>query len=361
MGQTLGVDYSFSRPSPAEIKAFHAFVMRYLTGSGKAVSRVEIDALHAQGLGVGFVFESTAGRSAAGRAAGTADARAALSAANALGVPAAVPLFFAVDFDAVPTQVARYFAGVSSVLGARAGVYGSYTITTAGLAPWRWQTMAWSRGKIDPQAHLIQRIGMTHPIPGCDENVLQRPLAFWGPVVAPKSTPAPAPTGFPVTPARALKRIRDLAARRVNIGIGACQANAHDIYGIPTDGTKTAALAWAKAKHRHNMDKDPTRGAWVFWTGGHTIVDGQPAGHVAVWSGRDPFNPLKPFAKRTRWVWSPGAPPDALGGWDPSLEYRWVRVPIRAITQSKAWPGHVLQGWTEDIDGVRVPGLAPRS
>jgi hypothetical protein len=357
MGQTLGVDYSFSRPSPAAIKAFHTFVMRYLTGNGKAVSRAEIDALHAQGLGVGFVFESIAGRSAAGRAAGTADARAALSAANALGVPAAVPLFFAVDFPATPGQVTPYFAGVRSVLGARAGVYGSYSITTAGLAPWRWQTMAWSGGKVDPNAHLIQRITMTHPIKGCDENVLQHPLPFWGPKVV--ATPAPVSSSFPVTPARALARIRDLAARRVNIGLGMCQKNAHEIYGIPTDGTPTAAIAWDRAKHKHSMDTEPPRGAFIFWTGGHTIVDGKPAGHVAIYAGKEPFNPLKPLKRRVRYVWSPGAPPDALGGNDPSLETRWVRVPLRSIGQSRLWPGHVTQGWAEDIDGVRVPGLKP--
>lgn len=157
----------------------------------------------------------------------------------------------------------------------------------------------------------------------------------------------------PLAPRAALAAIRRKAALRTPIGIGACQMNVHDIYGIPTDGTPTAAAAWAKAKHRHPMTTEPPRGAFVYWTGG-----GTGAGHVAIYAGRAKFNPLRPFRKRARFVWSPGAPADALGGWDTSLRGRWVKIPLHAISPSKDWTTpHVLAGWTEDNDGERVPGL----
>lgn len=140
------------------------------------------------------------------------------------------------------------------------------------------------------------------------------------------------------TPAQAIAAIEDLARRHVNIGVGACQANAHEIYGIPTNGTPTAAAAWNSAHFKHTMKVPPTVGSFIYWTGGFS-----GAGHVAIYAGRGGL------LGRQHWVWSPGAPSD------PS---HWVKVRIKDIPAG--WPGHVLQGWTEDIDGVRVPGLAPK-
>lgn len=150
---------------------------------------------------------------------------------------------------------------------------------------------------------------------------------------------------------QALAAIRSLAFRKANISVGNCQRNAHEIYNIPTDGTPTAAAAWAKAKYRHTMVVEPPRGAFVYWTGGSS-----GAGHVAIYAGRAKFNPLRPFRKRARLVWSPGAPTATCG---PGADSRWVKCKLHDIPTG--WPGHVLVGWTEDIDGVRVPGLAPRA
>lgn len=342
------VDYSFSRPNPATIKAAgYDVVLRYLGGStGKQLTSDEAAKLHAAGLAIGLVYESTADRAAAGRAAGVHDASSALIAANALGYPAACPIFFAVDFDAAPAQVAGYFDGVDSVLGARAGIYGGYAVTTAGLAAYRWQTKAWSGGKVDPDAHLVQQLAMSHPIIGCDEDTIVHPLPLWGPR---SSTRAPSPVGV-LTPAQALTLIRALAREGTNIGEGDCLKNAHEIYGIPSNNTRSAALAWAAARFRHPMRVTPRRGAFVFWTGGQTIVAGRPAGHVAIYAGRAKFDPRHPLRKRPHYVWSPGAPGAGRGA-------RWVRLRLRDI--AAGWPGHQLVGWTEDIDGVRVAGLAP--
>lgn len=181
MTETLAVDYSFSRPSPATIKShgYHA-VGRYLGGSAsKQITKAEAASLHAAGLGIWLVYETSADRARSGKAGGVSDAHAAVKAANALGYPTRCPIFFAVDFDATAAAVSAYFAGVISVLGDMAGVYGG--IKVAGLATWTWQTAAWSGGELSPKAHLYQRVKMTHPISGCDENVICRPIPVWGP------------------------------------------------------------------------------------------------------------------------------------------------------------------------------------
>lgn len=195
---SLAVDYSFSRPSPAAIKSSgYVAVGRYLGGSSaKQISKAEADALHAAGLGIWLVWEGAADRAAQGRAAGVADAHSALASARALGYPDSAPLFFAVDFDANPSVVRPYFAGVKSVLGNRTGVYGGIRVTQAlaDLAPYRWQTAAWSGGKVDTNAHLYQRIKMTHPVSGCDENLIQKAFPMWVPTPA-KPTPTVPGTG----------------------------------------------------------------------------------------------------------------------------------------------------------------------
>lgn len=200
--ETTGVDYSFSRPSPAAItKAGHVAVGRYIAlGSGKLLGFTEAAQLRKARLGIWLVAEGTAQRAAEGRAAGVADAQAAAKAAQELGYPDHAVLFAAVDFDATPGQVLGYLRGWKSVLGKRAGVYGGIKITSSWrvrrLIPYRWQTAAWSGGKVDPKAHIYQRIQMTRPVPGCDENVLIRPVPMWGgtfPAPPPKPAPRPKP------------------------------------------------------------------------------------------------------------------------------------------------------------------------
>jgi hypothetical protein len=218
VSQNLAVDYSFSRPAAAAIKsAGYTAVGRYLGGSaGKQLTKSEAAALHSAGLGIWLVYESTANRALAGKVAGAADAKAAAADAAALGYPVGCPIFFAVDFDAAPAQVAAYFDGVRSVLGDRAGVYGGYKITTAGLAPWRWQTAAWSGGKLDQAAHLYQRVRMTHPISGCDENVICKALPVWLPATATNPATVPASKPAPKAPNLALA-IQDITAGRAHL------------------------------------------------------------------------------------------------------------------------------------------------
>jgi hypothetical protein len=190
----LALDYAFIRPTPERIKAAgYVAVGRYLGGGmAKDITRVEAAALHAVGLPIFLVFEGVAARAMSGRPGGEADAYAAKSAAAALGYPTSCPIFFAVDFDADPASVRPYFEGVHAVLDGRTGVYGGIRVTKGlrDLAPYRWQTCAWSGTDVDPQAHLYQRQrpSVAHPIGGTDEDVILTAFPMWtpaGPITPP--------------------------------------------------------------------------------------------------------------------------------------------------------------------------------
>jgi hypothetical protein len=198
-GPGLGVDYSFARPTPASIVAGgYGFVARYLSNeSGKNLSLSEADALIAAGLDVLVVWEDGANNSLDGFNQGVTDATTAESQATADGQPAGRPIYFAIDFDAQPSQQAaieEYFAGVASVIGlARTGAYGGYgpisRLFNDGKITWGWQTYAWSGGEWDARAQLRQ---IDNGIAGGSEDEDQSMVddfGQWGPGGAP---PAPA-------------------------------------------------------------------------------------------------------------------------------------------------------------------------
>lgn len=160
-----GVDLSFARPGGAALSAAgKRYVVRYLTGDGKALTAQEVTDYHAHGLGIALVFESTRGRAKEGAAAGTADAKTAAQAAAKRGVPDTVPIYFAVDFDAHDDDwpgIKAYFEAVGTQIGIdRVGVYGGIFVVRRShnqkVARWFWQTYAWSDGKVLPYVHLYQ-------------------------------------------------------------------------------------------------------------------------------------------------------------------------------------------------------------
>jgi hypothetical protein len=175
-----GVDYAWSHPGGAALAAAgKRFAARYLSADPKKnLGRAEAEDLAAHGISSVVVWESTATRPLAGRAAGISDAQTAAKQATAAGMPPSRPIYFAVDFDATAAQmptVLAYLDGAASVLGrARTGVYGGIRTVQAALdgghAAWAWQTRAWSAGRWDPRAHIRQ--GTTAVIGGvsCDLN-----------------------------------------------------------------------------------------------------------------------------------------------------------------------------------------------
>lgn len=197
---TLAVDYSVSRPDPKVIAA-QGFVgvLRYAGGSSaKHLTAPELKALHAEGLAVALVWESTADRAGQGRQAGLQDAKSANQVADTLGFPVDRPIFYAVDFDADPAKVLPYFQGVGAGGGRRVGVYGSYRVVEAvageGLASFVWQCAAWSHGKRSARAHLFQ-YARTPKIAGTDENEVL--AADWGAWAPPATKPTPTPPAPP--------------------------------------------------------------------------------------------------------------------------------------------------------------------
>lgn len=147
---TQVVDYSFSRPAPQDIVdgGFQG-ALRYLAPlpNRKVVTADEISGLHAAGLQVGFVWETTAARALDGFDAGQVDAVAANQLADDLGVPDEVVLHFAVDTQATWDQVAPYFDGVRSVSKRAPRPYGCYDVIEgwgAATGGKGWQCAAWS-------------------------------------------------------------------------------------------------------------------------------------------------------------------------------------------------------------------------
>lgn len=254
----LAVDYSFARPSPAAIKAQgYKAVGRYLGGApSKDITRSEAAQLHAAHLAIFLVFEGTPDRAGGGTSAGRADAHAAGVAADLIGYPSSCPIFFAVDFNGRTDLVRPYFEGVHSVLGTRTGVYGSIAITEGlrSLAPYRWQTCAWSGTKVDPEAHIYQRLRPIagHPIADTDEDVILLPFPMWGPTPAPHPAPgavtwAQWPSSTVLRPSAAGAAVRVLQTALRDSGLPG-------VRGITVDGsfgrqTETATRNFQA--HRH--------------------------------------------------------------------------------------------------------------
>lgn len=188
-----GVDYSWSRPGGAAIKAAgYEFAVRYVDypgAAGKGIDANELADLRQNGLAVGFVFESTAGRMLEGGAAGAYDAGMVAQAFSQLGVPGNVPCYFACDTDIRPDQypvLDDYLRGAASVLGAmRVGVYGEYDLIEhchdVATAAWYWQTVAWSYSRRSQWCHIYQD-GGTDFNGGADTNeAYGTEQGFWKP------------------------------------------------------------------------------------------------------------------------------------------------------------------------------------
>ena len=200
-------DYAWQHPAPAAIRASYVGVIRYLSNDpAKDITAAEAEALHAVGLSVGLVYETTATRAGQGFAPGVADRMAAEKRAAALGYPKTCPIFYAVDFDADPAKVLPYFHGVSRSHTYPVGVYGSKRVVEAVLgakcAVYAWQTEAWSGTAVSKVAHLYQRVKPTQTLKGAkpgsyDEDVILKTVPLWGG----KPAPIPAPKPAPVPPA----------------------------------------------------------------------------------------------------------------------------------------------------------------
>lgn len=161
-----GIDYSWARPGGAAIKAAGmTFAFRYVPyqgDGGKGLTTDEVADLQANGIAIGLVFESTAGRPQGGRTNGLGDGVVARQGARSIGWPETLPIYFAVDYDSNDfAPIDEYLKGCAESLGAlRVGVYGSFAVIehchTTGSAAWFWQTYAWSYGQKSQWRHVYQ-------------------------------------------------------------------------------------------------------------------------------------------------------------------------------------------------------------
>jgi len=157
----FGVDAA-SALSPQSCKAAGAhFVMRYSSRYlPKALTESEHGRYAALGIHVVSVFEDGATNAQKGYEQGRADALFAQAQMVSAGKPAGRPVYFAVDYDAVPASVDAYFDGCRAVLGnAGTGVYGSSQVVQGQMVRgirFGWVTIAWSGGNRYDKAQLYQ-------------------------------------------------------------------------------------------------------------------------------------------------------------------------------------------------------------
>jgi peptidoglycan hydrolase-like protein with peptidoglycan-binding domain len=130
-------------------------VGRYL----KSLTVAEVAALHAVGLGVWLIFETTATRALDGGPAGSVDgARSALQ-AQALGAPPGTAIYTTVDIDPSVAQLAAvsaYFAAYAAALGPyKLGGYadGAVLDKTHPQYPWLSGAMGWQGSRQYLAAH----------------------------------------------------------------------------------------------------------------------------------------------------------------------------------------------------------------
>src|SRR6266545_3665251 len=166
----LGVDYSAGVPSPAALRrAGVVFVARYIAPGDrrKELTRAEVAAMNAAGIGIVAVYEDTTGDWRSGRLGGRRRAAFVLGELPKLGAPAGASCYFAADSD-VPsaelTTAVEYVRGAADMLGAgRTGVYGEHDVVKACLdqrvCRFGWQTPAWSHHQVDPRAQILQQLG----------------------------------------------------------------------------------------------------------------------------------------------------------------------------------------------------------
>lgn len=160
-GQRLGLDFAYGAP-PAAFAKSHGinFGASYLSG-GTSKDFYAAQSYRNAGLGVVFVWETSANRPVSGGSYnanfnnGYNDAYYGFGEARRLGFPHA-HIDFASDFDSTyyGGSILAYYRGAASAakrLGGVSGAYGGLTTVTtvcnAHVGSLNWQTIAWSRGR----------------------------------------------------------------------------------------------------------------------------------------------------------------------------------------------------------------------
>ena len=197
-----GVDYSFGRPDPAEMARLgYRFAVRYIStriDHPKNITADEIKRLHAAGIAVLFVWETTVTRPFDGYAAGAADGKASRAWCERLGCPTSVPVLAAVDTDVTTKTlqaVLAYLDGFAEGLGPwPLGIYADTDVIEAmagrSVLNWKPNARAWST-KPSNLVHVQQHASTTVAGGLVDTNTALRPFTAWLPNDAPPEPIAP--------------------------------------------------------------------------------------------------------------------------------------------------------------------------
>lgn len=173
------------------VAAGKTFVLRYIGSKGAdSLSPAERETLHAAGLDVGLIYETTGTQAQGGAVAGEAIATQAVAAARVLGAPAGVALLIAeTDFNPAATgtplsTIVDFYNAAEAVCraaGYRCGGYGGLAVAQAiaGDVDEDYQTYAWSAGQWAAGAVLEQyENGVS--LAGLDVDLDRALIADWG-------------------------------------------------------------------------------------------------------------------------------------------------------------------------------------
>lgn len=204
-----GCDYAWTKPSVAALKAAGiSFVSRYLsTDASKDLTAAEVSELHAAGFSIVVNWETSGTTFTGGYQAGLTDAHAARAEADALGVPADVPVYYSVDSQTTDiTTVLDYLHGLADAEGSKAkvGVYGDFLVCQAAAGAgftFLWQTYAWSNGEWEPAA-VLRQVSNDQSIGGVSVDLDEAMVSAYG-QWAPSGVPSPpSPPKPPAAPAQ---------------------------------------------------------------------------------------------------------------------------------------------------------------
>jgi len=222
-----GVDYSFGRPDPVELRRLgHRFAVRYISpriDHPKNITQRELDALWAAGIAVLFVWESTTTRPLEGRAAGLVDGKASRAWCERLGYPSTIPVLIALDTDITKRTLLAalgYIDGFVEELGPWPfGVYADTDVIGAvagrSVLNWRPNASAWSP---NPSTLVHVQQHASRPVAGAvvDTNTALRPFTAW----LPHTPPSPPTLTEDDMPAK-LIRVDGDAAQYAELGFEA--------------------------------------------------------------------------------------------------------------------------------------------
>jgi GH25 family lysozyme M1 (1,4-beta-N-acetylmuramidase) len=111
-------------------------------------------------------------------------------------------------------------------------------------------------------------------------------------------------------------------------GTNECKMRVRLLFDVPSDGSADASTAWGRTKFKHKGTNAPANGIY-WWTGGSS-----GHGHVTVATGKG----------------------DECWSTDIKRPGHFDLTSVSEI--NRTWPKLKFQGWSEDIDGVRVITVA---